>query len=269
MTNKGTVSIVGGGAVGKAIAAYYPGAKIYDKYQPARPIEEVAAADFIFVAVPTPFDEAKQEPDLAEMDDALATLAKNLTRPAEQIVIIKSTVVPGTTYAYQEKFPALNLIFNPEFLTERVAAEDFAHPDKQLVGVTGKTGEFGEKVMKILPRAPYEKIMHARAAEMAKYAINSFYAFKVVFGNSFYDLCQKVGANYDQVREGLVHDKRIIDSHFDVFHGNFRGYGGKCLPKDVKTLAWLARSKNKPAKFIETIIALNEKLIAKKSLTNG
>lgn len=268
MTDKPRVGIIGGGAVGKAIAAYYPGARIYDKYHPARPIEEVAEADFIFVAVPTPFDDAKGEPDLAEMDDALASLAKNLKRPSEQVIIIKSTVVPGTTYAYQEKFPALNLIFSPEFLTEKTAVYDFAHPDKQLVGITGKSGEFAEKTLKILPRAPYEKIMHARAAEMAKYAVNTCYAFKVIFGNSLYDLCRKVGADYDVVRDGLTHDKRIIDSHFDVFHGGFRGYGGKCLPKDVKTLAYLARKVGKPAKLIETIIALNEKLLKNKSLTD-
>ena len=200
------------------------------------------------------------------MDDALATLAKHLTRPTEQIVVIKSTVAPGTTYAYQEKFPALNLIFNPEFLTEKTAAQDFAHPDKQLVGFTAKTGEYAQQVMKILPRAPYEKIIHARAAEMAKYAINCYYAFKVIFANTIYDLCQKLGVDYDQVREGLVNDKRIIDSHFDVTHGGYRGYAGKCLPKDVKTLVWFARQSQAPARLIETVIELNDKLKQKGSL---
>ena len=108
--------------------------------------------------------------------------------------------------------------------------------------------------------------MHARAAEMAKYAINSYYAFKVIFGNQLYDLCQKCNANYDVVRDGLVHDKRIIDSHFDVLYGGYRGYGGKCLPKDVKTLAWLARKSGKPAKLLEAVIGVNEKLTAQKNV---
>ncbi|OGE78103.1 MAG: hypothetical protein A2751_02990 [Candidatus Doudnabacteria bacterium RIFCSPHIGHO2_01_FULL_46_14] len=268
MTNKPSfkIAIVGGGAVGKAISAYYGRVKIYDKYHPVDSLDEVCDADYIFVAVPTPFDDAKGQPDLTEMDDVLTVLAKNMKRPAEQVVIIKSTVFPGTTHGYQEKFPSLNLIFNPEFLTEKTAVEDFARPDKQLVGFTSKSVEFAEKAMSILPRAPYEKIMHARAAEMTKYVINTYYAFKVIFGNSIYDLCQKTGADYDQVREGLVRDKRIIDSHFDVLHGGYRGYGGKCLPKDVKTLAWFGSKNGKPVKFIETIIKLNEKLAWQKHL---
>ena len=265
MTNKLKIGIVGGGAVGKAVAAFYQDVKIYDKYHPVDDLSEVADMDFIFVAVPTPFDEKKQQPDLAEMDDALQTLSKNLKRPGEQVVIIKSTVFPGTTYAYQEKFPNLNLLFSPEFLTEKTAIEDFAHPDKQIVGHTAKTGEFAEKVMAMLPRAPYEKIMHARAAEMAKYAINSYYAFKVIFGNSLYELCQKFNADYNAVREGLVHDKRIMDTHFDVFAGGYRGYGGKCLPKDVETLVWFAKQQGKPAKLLESVIKINERLKAEKN----
>ena len=77
---------------------------------------------------------------------------------------------------------------------------------------------------------------------------------------------EKLGVDYDQVREGLVNDKRIIDSHFDVTHGGYRGYGGKCLPKDVQTLAWFARQSQAPARLIETIIELNDKLKRKGSL---
>lgn len=259
--------MAGGGAVGKAVAAFYGTVKIYDKYHPVDDLTEVADCDIIFVAVPTPFDDQTGKPDLAEMDDALKTLNANLKRAGEQVVIIKSTVVPGTTYDYQEKYPNMNLIFNPEFLTEKTAIEDFAKPDKQIVGHTGKTQEFAEKIMALLPRAPYEKIMHARAAEMAKYSINAYYAFKVIFANTLYDLCQKTGADYDMVRDGLVHDKRIVDSHFDVLHGGYRGYGGKCLPKDVKTLAWFGAQNGHGAKFIEAIIALNAILEKDGSLT--
>lgn len=263
MTNKFTVSVVGGGAVGKAVAAYYRDIKIYDKYHPCDPIAEAAAADYIFIAVPTPFTE---QPDLTEMDDAVAQVAKHLVNPEKQIVIIKSTVVPGTTDAYQQKYPHVNFIFNPEFLTEKVAIEDFAKPDKQLVGVTGKTRHLGEPVMSILPPAPYRKILPAEVCEMTKYAINSYYAFKVIFGNTIYDLCEKLDLDYDLVREGLVADHRIVDSHFDVLHGGYRGYGGKCLPKDVKTLAWLADKAGADLGFIKAIIERNEKLIANQSV---
>ncbi|MBI4049966.1 MAG: hypothetical protein HY398_00785 [Candidatus Doudnabacteria bacterium] len=267
--DKPSVGIVGGGAVGKAIAAFYEGTKIYDKYHPVDALAEVASADYIFVAVPTPFNDRTGSADLAEMDDALTTLNENLPHPGEQVVIIKSTVFPGTTYTYQEKFPNMNLVFSPEFLTEKTAIEDFAHPDKQIVGHTAKTAEFAPRVLAMLPRAPYEKIMHARAAEMVKYTINTYYAFKVIFANTLYDLCQKTGANYDQVHESLVRDPRIPDSHLDVMHGGYRGYGGKCLPKDVQTLAWYARKQGKPAELIETIISMNERLRARQSLSES
>lgn len=260
------VGVVGGGVVGKALAAYYGEMKIYDKYHPVDAVAEVGKCDVIFVAVPTPFT---GHPDLTEMDNAIATVVKHLSDPEKQIIIIKSTVVPGTTDRYQARYPHVNFVFNPEFLTEKTATEDFAHPDKQLVGFTEKTRELASLVMDILPGAPYKKILPAKACEIAKYTINSYYAFKVIFANCIYDYAGKVGADYNQVREGLAADRRIVDSHFDVLHGGYRGYGGKCLPKDIKTLAWYAKEQGVPAKFIESIIALNEKLGSKGDLYDG
>lgn len=252
-----TFSVVGGGAVGKAVEAYYKNVKVYDKYHPRDSIEEAAAADYIFVAVPTPYDNG---PDLTEMNDAIANIAVRLKTPEKQVIIIKSTVLPGTTDDYQAKYPDANFIFNPEFLTESAKEEDFAKPDKQLVGYTEKTKNFAADIMNVLPPAPYQKALPAKSAEMAKYAINAFYAFKVIFGNSIYDLCEKLEIDYDAVGSGHVADSRIVDSHFDVHHGGYRGYGGKCLLKDVDTLFWLARQKNVDLGFIEKIIEINKNL---------
>lgn len=262
MSSHPEISVIGGGVVGRAIAAYYKDVKIYDKYVPRDPIEAAAAADYIFIAVPTPF---KNGQDLSEMDNAITKTVKHLRNPSGQILIIKSTVLPGTTDAYQAKFPDVNLVFNPEFLTERTAEADFAHSDKQLVGFTERTKDLANKVMEILPKAPYQKAVPAKVAEMVKYFINSFYAFKVIFANQIYDLCQALGIDYAQIREGLVADKRIVDTHFEVMHDGYRGYGGKCLRKDVQTLAWLAKKHNVDFRFIEEIIALNEKLISQKT----
>lgn len=268
MTNKPSVSIIGGGAVGKAVAAYYEGVKIYDKYKPVDSIADAAAADYIFIAVPTPFTPPYQGgerrgggQDLTEMNDAIANAVKHMKCPAEQVIIIKSTCLPGTTDAYQAKYPSVNFIFNPEFLTEKTAIEDFARPDKQLVGFTQKTEELAREVLKNLPPAPYAKVLPAKVCEMAKYTVNAYYGFKVIFANQIYDFCEKLGIDYDLVHEEVVHDQRIIDSHFDVWHGGFRGYGGKCLPKDIQTLVWFAKEQNVGLSFIETLIEINNKLV--------
>lgn len=260
MTSK-TFSVVGGGAVGKAVEAYYKNVKVYDKYHARDPIEEAAAADYIFVAVPTPYNNG---PDLTEMNDAIANIVARLKAPEKQVIIIKSTILPGTTDDYQTKYPDANFIFNPEFLTESTKEEDFAKPDKQLVGYTEKARHLAEGTMAVLPPAPYMKILPAKVCEMAKYAINAFYAFKVIFSNSIFDLCEKLKIDYDTVREGHVADSRIVDSHFDVFHGGYRGYGGKCLPKDVETLAWLAEQKDIDLGFIKKIIEINKSLRGEK-----
>ncbi len=263
MTNKFSVGIVGGGAVGKAIAAYYGKVKVYDKYKDSDPIEEVAASDLIFVAVPTPHNNGQ---DLTEMDDAVAKTVSHLVNPDKQIIIIKSTVVPGTTDNYQAKYSQANFIFNPEFLTEKTAIEDFAHPDKQLVGYTTKTKDLADQVLKILPSAPYQKIAPASIAEMAKYAINSYYAFKVIFANNIYDLCEKLEIDYHTVREGLAADSRIRNdnAHFDVLHAGYRGYDGKCLPKDLKSLVWLGQKLGLDLRLLEQVDKINERLKAKK-----
>ncbi len=227
------------------------------------PISEAAAADYIFVAVPTPY---KNGQDLTEMDDAIENVVNHLVHPAEQTVIIKSTVLPGTTENYQKKYPGANFVFNPEFLTEKTAAEDFAKPDKQIIGYTSKTEGIAETALKILPDAPYKKVMPAVDAEMTKYTVNAYYAFKVIFGNVIYDYSQKLGIDYKDVWEGLVADQRIVDSHFDVLHGGYRGFGGKCLPKDIESLSAFAKKLGVSVEFIDKITELNKHL---RTIQNG
>ena len=111
----------------------------------------------------------------------------------------------------------------------------------------------------MLPSAPYKKILPAAAAELVKYAINTFYATKVVFGNMLYDLACSLGADYSQVKEAFVSDKRIADSHFDVFAGGYRGYGGKCLPKDLLALVELGKKKGVDVGLLEKVDEMNEK----------
>lgn len=253
-----TIGVIGGGVVGQAVANFFPRAKIYDKFKTLDAMEEVLAQDIIFVCVPTPYRDGF---DRSALDDVFSHLAEL----NDKIVIIKSTILPGTTDYYQDKHPKLKVIFNPEFLTEKTAKEDFLLPDKQLLGFTAASRAVAGEVLNILPDAPYKKALPAKAAELVKYAVNSYYASKVIFGNLLYDLSEALGLDYDIVKEAFVSDKRITDSHFDVWHGGYRGYDGKCLPKDLKAMRDFGQAAGIDVSLLEAVEGLNQKYKAAKS----
>ncbi|MFB3895220.1 MAG: hypothetical protein ACE14V_02845 [bacterium] len=247
------VGVIGGGVVGKAMQPHYQQLKIYDKYHPQDSLTAVLDCDYIFIAVPTPYHNGF---DLTEMNDAFS----NLAGLKDKVIIIKSTVIPGTTDAYQAKYPQHKILFNPEFLTQDTAVDDFIHPDRQIVGYTAQSQEIAEEVLTSLPSAPYQKIMPAPAAEMVKYMFNTFYATKVVFANQYYDLCQSIGIDYDVVKEAFLSEKKNLFNHFAIWHKGYRGYSGKCLPKDLEAIVELAEKNNLDLKLLKTVREINEQL---------
>ncbi len=264
MTQKPTIGIMGTGMVGGAMQRFL-GKQNYEivSYDPPKGLDDVAAlgkADIIFVCVPTPYDEDRGGFDLSYVDAALAVI------PAGKTVVIKSTVLPGTTESYQTKFPELKLLFNPEFLTEETADQDMSFPDRQIIGYTKQSFTVAADVMLLLPLAPFERIIPATEAEMVKYFGNTWFAVKVVFANQMYDVCQKLGIDYDTVKESAAADKRIGRSHLDVFHKGFRGYGGKCLPKDTRALIQLGDRLGAPVELLKTTEAINNALVAQSRL---
>lgn len=251
--HKYTIGIIGGGFVGSAVASFFAGAKIYDKFKPVDALDEVLKRDLVFVCVPTPYDNGF---DRSALDDVFAKIGSSGQNP---MVVIKSTCVPGTTDYFQKQYPQLRILFNPEFLTQSTAEEDFKNPDKQLVGFTEQSRAVAQSVLDILPDAPYKTIMPAASAELVKYAVNSYYATKVIFGNMLYDLAEALGVDYNEVKAAFVADKRITDSHFDVLHGGYRGYGGKCLPKDLKALVELGKKQGVDVGLLEKVDEMNRK----------
>ena len=248
-----TIGIMGGGFVGSSVASFFDGALVYDKFKAIDPLEEVLKRDFIFVCVPTPYENGF---DRSALDDVFATIG---SVGEQRIIVIKSTCVPGTTDYFQKKYPHLKILFNPEFLTQATAEQDFKNPDKQLVGYTSTSRDVSQSVLDILPNAPYKKIMPAASAELVKYAVNTYYATKVVFGNMLYDLCQSLDIDYQEVKDAFVSDQRITDSHFDVMHGGYRGYGGACLPKDLLALVELGKNKGVDVGLLEKVDEMNTK----------
>jgi len=240
------IGIVGGGVVGFAVKNFFPHATVYDKYKLMDSIEDVARARFIFICVPTPNTNGRFDGSM--MDDAVENTVKHLKKPEGQLVVIKSTVLPGTTQKYQDQYPDVKFAFNPEFLRDQTANEDFVKTDRQLVGYTTRTKDSAllKELLEILPPAPYERILPSSAVELIKYAANTFLALRVIFANQIYDVCASVGADYENVKKVILADKRIGKSHWEIMHTeksldstkseSYRGYGGKCFPKDVNGL---------------------------------
>ena len=254
------VGIMGVGVVGGAVLNYFRlegiNPLLYDPGKNLGSIQEINQADLVYMCVPTPYVHGKGFDD-SYLADAFSRLN------GEKTVVIKSTVLPGTTMRYQEMYPKFKVLFNPEFLTEAHANDDFLDPDRQIVGFCDSADAgIAAAVLEMLPPAPYEALVPASAAEMIKYATNSFLALKVIFGNELFDLCQATGVEYDEVRKGFSVDKRIGDSHFRVDDAGYRGYGGKCLPKDTMSLMDLADDLGISMKLLEAAHEVNMRLRA-------
>jgi len=233
------IGIVGAGVVGGALRQYLRDkgvdARVYDPPKGYDDIASLDVASTVFICVPTPYTSGRGFDD-GYLLEAVAGLSGSKT------VVIKSTVLPGTTALLQARYPQHRLMFSPEFLREATAFQDFIEPDRQIVGVTDKSASEGPRIMAMMPRAPFELICPAGEAEMAKYAANSFLAVKVSYANEIFDLCRRLRIDYGQVRDIVAADARIGASHMDVHDSGYRGYSGKCLPKDSKSLLDLARS---------------------------
>ncbi|NQU83147.1 MAG: UDP-glucose/GDP-mannose dehydrogenase family protein [Parcubacteria group bacterium] len=262
MQNKNyKIGIMGTGMVGGSLSRYFSSKDrehiLYDPPKNQGSREKINSADIIFICVPTPYIEQKGF-DLSFVEGALDVLDDG------KVVIIKSTILPGTTDKIQEKYPNLKVLFNPEFLTEVTADQDMNYPDRQIVGYTEKSHNVALDVMQLLPLAPFERVVPARVAEMVKYYGNTWFSTKVVFANQIYDLCQKLDTDYDSVKECVAPDKRIGRSHLDIFHKGFRGYGGKCLPKDTRALIQIGDELGASMELLKKVEELNNKLVSER-----
>jgi len=261
MANKTKVGIIGLGYVGGSVKRWFEKQKkwadlyLYDKYKNIGSVAEVNKADIIFVAVPTPFRDKGGYDDSA-VKDALKNIQNG------KIVVLKSTIVPGSTSKFQKLYPQKTILFNPEFLRAKTAKNDFLKPNIQLVGYADSRGrKLAPNILRLLPKAPYSKIIKAGEAEMVKYFTNTFLATRVIFANQIYDLCKKLkGIDYEVVKHAVIQDERIGTSHFDIFADGYRGYGGLCLPKDTKALIQHAKKMNVGLDLLKKVDEINERL---------
>lgn len=260
------IGIIGVGMVGGALQRYFEQKRkvkpfLYDKGRALGSPQEINQAETIFICVPTPYDKQNGF-DLSCVEDAFLNIQ------GKKIIVLKSTVLPGTTEKMQQKYPQHKVLFNPEFLTELTADQDMCYPDRQIIGYTKESYNVAGDILQILPLAPFERIMPTTEAEAVKYFGNTWFATKVIFANQLYDLCQKLGIDYDRVMEAAGADKRIGRSHLEVWHKGYRGYGGKCLPKDVKAFIQLADEKGVDLKLHKIVDAINDELLRQQNISD-
>lgn len=196
--------------------------------------EKIKDCDIVFIAVPTP-----STPE--GFDDSIVREVVGVVGKGK-IAVIKSTVVPGTTRSIQNNYRDKIVLHSPEFLREASARQDIDKPDRNIIGIaddTEETRRAAEKVMGVLPKAPYEKICSSEESELTKYGNNEFLYWKVLFVNILYDLAQKYNCDFEAIAENMMADPRVGKSHFQVFHKSNslsqkagRGAGGHCFIKD-------------------------------------
>ena len=261
MVTKSVIGILGVGMVGSQLKRYFESAGFihgknllcFDTDLKKKCTDDISASNILFVCLPTP-----QQPD-GSCDVSLVERVVAKYASPSRLIVIKSTVEPMTCEMLARKYNA-KIFFNPEFLTESRGWEDMINPDRQIVGHTTASKNYSSFILNLLPKAFFSSPgslgtytftqISATEAEIGKYAGNTFGALKVTFGNIFADICRGFEVilkkknkdsvdyriEYNNVRSILAHDRRIGDAWLDVNHGNYRGYGGYCFPKDTNAL---------------------------------
>ena len=241
------IGIVGKGFVGSAVQfGFSPNTgcdavvRAYDK-DPERSqnsLEEVVKeSEFIFLSVPTPSNKDGSM-NIDNLKEALNEINMLTNDSSECIIMIRSTILPGTSQMLQNEFPKLKIVFNPEFLTERSANFDFINQSRFILGGsktnTNKCAElfkwrFGNSIPCIET--------NFQTAELIKYMNNCFFATKVSFMNEMKQISNKIDADWDNAVDGFIRDGRIGHSHINVpGHDGKFGFGGSCFPKDIQAL---------------------------------
>ncbi len=214
--------------------------------------EQIKDCDIVFVAVPAPTVPSGEVRDdqhpAVHFDDSNIREAVSHTR-AGAIVVIKSTIPPGSTVRYQAENPDKIILHSPEFLTESTAAYDAAHPERTIVGVPNELPETraaAEQVLNLFPPAPFTLICPAQDAELIKYGSNAFLFVKIIFANMLYELAAKHSGNWETIRAGIGADPRVGPSHMDLHMKEDpagmmqrRGAGRSCFIKDFALLSEL------------------------------
>jgi nucleotide sugar dehydrogenase len=258
------IGIIGQGFVGNAVYQKfknYFNIFTYDlqtKLSNSTLNELIGKCSVIFVCLPTPMDK-KGNCYINIVENTLKDIS--LISNQKKTIVVKSTVPPNTTKQWNQQFENLNIVFNPEFLTEANAVQDYENQNRIILGgPRPATTKLKPIFAKVFPKAKIIKT-DSSYAEMVKYVTNSFLATKVSFANEMYQICKKLEIDYDKVIEYTKYDERLGYSHWDVPgpDGDF-GYGGHCFPKDVKALIQVALKLEAQPEILKAVDKKNNRI---------
>jgi len=242
------IGIIGNGFVGNAInqnfKVHYE-TLVYDVDPERSTVDSIADltynTDIIFVAVPTPMSLT----GVCDLSFVLSVMGQLEKCYNNNIIIMKSTVPPGTCEQLKQKFNNFRIVFSPEFLTDRNAVEDFRTCNRVIFG--GNPIDTEQCVKAFKKKFPEKTYLTTdwKSAEMVKYFLNTFLATKVSFANEIYQICEALNVQYNDVLDLVTHDPRLTKSHFLVPgpDGQY-GFGGVCFPKDINALISVCKQNN-------------------------
>lgn len=245
------IGIIGLGVVGKACRAGFERCgytvSVHD-IALHTDISVVQHTEICYICVPTP---SKQDGSCdTSIVDSVAEQLVNANY--EGIIAIKSTIAPGHTKRLNQRYHTDRFVFVPEFLKERSAEYDFIFDQKLLLvgteninyyhAVVRSHGDLPKNRMRVTPTE----------AELMKYYHNTFNATRIVFANVLFELCENIGADYTTVKEAFLTNNNMPDEYLDVSK-DLRGYGGACLPKDVRAMQGLCESLGLPYEFFAAL----------------
>jgi len=251
------IGIVGLGVVGGAIQAYFPDSIGYDKYKPSASFEEIVKTDIVFLCLPTLFDPVVRHYDHVPIRETLHKLAE---ASYAGLVVLKSTVEPGTTRSFATEFPSLRLCHSPEFLSARTAVEDFR---SQRVLIVGKAADDVsiDSLLLLFPNVPKTIVCSSDESEATKLFCNSFYAAKIQIFNEFYDACKKTNMNFSTIRDMMIALGWIHPMHTEVPGTDGKlSFGGMCFPKDISACVEFLESKGALADVLRAALTERNKM---------
>ena len=263
-----TIGIIGQGYVGTAIKSGFEKhyeIETYDKFSTSKSTvnlhDLVLLSDVIFVCVPTPMN-VDGSCYIGIVEEVISEVNEiSISSESNPIVVLKSTVPPGTTDRLNKKCKGINIIFNPEFLTEANFIEDFKNQTRIILGGTRKgTNVLRQVYSKVFPTAHIIKT-GSITAEMVKYMTNAYLATKVSFCNEIKQICDKLDIDYDKVVEYAILDERLGKTHLGVPGPDGDcGFGGHCLPKDINALISVAHEFGIEPEVLEAVVETNDKV---------